>query len=175
MLAGTPLWMSYWPYLVQFSCCGSLSVNSPGAGMLLGSLPYPILKGTLLTTTLLFLFLTLALVLHHGGSLSNMQLLLLAACSTLCCAALLPCMHERYSFPADILLLLFAVSSRRKGDCLCCITESTVSFLSWMQYFDPKLLTLSGAVLSLLRLGCLFWLAARLWREFAPLPNTTLQ
>ncbi|WOC32695.1 MULTISPECIES: glycosyltransferase 87 family protein [Caproicibacterium] len=166
MLCGTPIWMTYWPYLVQLGCCGSLSVNSPGIGMLLGHLPFVQWKYALLAVTLLALYAALTLALQRGGGLSPYELLLVGTWTCLCCVTLLPCMHERYAFPADLLLLVLALFSHQRGDHLCFLVESAVSLFSWMQYLDPKTPGVSSQALSCLRFACLLWLSLHLWRHF---------
>lgn len=166
MLIGTPIWMTFWPYLLQFGCCGSLTVNCPGAGMLLGHLPRSLWQTALIIVVLLCMYAVLALILHSDRHFSPTNLLLLGTWCCLCCVTLLPCMHERYAFPADLLLLILTLYTRCRGDTLCLLTESIVSILSWMQYLDPKAQIVSTVLLSLLRLGCLFWLSLRLWQVF---------
>ena len=105
----------------------------------------------------------LALLLYRGRCLTPFQILLLGAWSSFFCVCFLPCMHDRYAFLPDMLLLVLAFVSYKKSAVICAVTEIVVSLLSWLFCLEFPYQPIPMPALALVRLSCLVWLTLRLW------------
>jgi Gpi18-like mannosyltransferase len=165
LLVGSPVNMIYKPYGTQVGVCVSLDYCCPGVSTFLGKFPFAMFKNAQILFTMICMFAALVLLLHTRRRMEKSGLLLIGAWSSLFCVTFLPCMHDRYSFLPDILLLLLAFISRRKGDVICLLAEVAVSILSWMNFLGKGYTPVPMPVLALIRFGCVFWLTLRLWKE----------
>lgn len=168
LLSGASVRMAVQPYLSQTANNSLLAANCPNAATFLLKLPFTPLRNMLILLTLCCLAAGLALVLHTGRQLNASELLLLGTWSTLLCVCLLPCMKDRYVFPADLLLLVLAFCTRRRGDLLALAAESTVTVLSWLVFLAGQYEPIPQEVLALVRLACLGWLTYRVWQALLP-------
>lgn len=115
VLAGRPLWESLTISLSQTGSIGDgLNYNSPSVFALFSDVQNPELAGKLgILAAALVIVLLAILVWRRRDSCSNRALLLSAALLAVAIPFLLPHMHERYFFAADILTLALALADLR--------------------------------------------------------------
>ncbi len=165
LLTGSPLYMLYKPYKTQVGVCASLDYCCPGVSTFLVKFPFSLFKNAQILFVLTCMFAALLLLVHTQRRMDKIQLLLMGTWSSLFCVTFLPCMHNRYIFVPDILLLLLVFAGRSKGDAICLFAESTVSILSWMNFLKKGYTPIPMPVLALIRFGCVLWLTLRVWQE----------
>lgn len=105
--------------------------------------PY-LLLGAMLAFVAMF-----CLVLYKGWDFTGEGIVLLGGWSVLTCAVLMPGMHERYAYIAEILLLVWAALKPQKQRIIPALIVYVIGFLSYSRYlFGP--LAVDDRVLALI-------------------------
>lgn len=106
----------FWIYGRQTNTYHEMSLNYPSFWLLLGN-DYYTLKGFAMALTMILLGIGLLVVLklveEQKHDLTDQKLLLLAVWTVWTCILFLPAMHERYSYPLDVLLVILCLVNVR--------------------------------------------------------------
>lgn len=104
-------------YLNQTNLYAAMYLNYPNLwGMLNRNNPekfYPMLKNFAILITLAILMLEIFIVLHKKIKLSLKNILIITFLMVYTCVIMLPCMHERYAFVAEIIAILIVFIDKK--------------------------------------------------------------
>lgn len=161
ILMGRPPRDVFGVYGLQIGWMRTMTAGCPNLYSFAPDMEFGYFAPVAILATLALLGLMAVFILRGDRSLTAQELLLLAVWSSIVCVYLLPDMHERYLFAADILLIVLALSTGRRGDRLCALAAAGVSVLSYLPYlFSAQTVPLWA--LSLVRLGYLMYVTKRL-------------
>lgn len=139
---------------VMTAGCPNLYTFAPGLDF--GSFASAGVIGTMVILALMLLWL-----LRRHRPLAPYEIVLSAVWCAMVCVCFLPDMHERYLFPADLLLIVPALGRKRLGDCICAISSAGVSVLSYLPFLF-QFTAVPMWTLALIRLGCLIFVTGEL-------------
>ena len=169
-VAGRSIWSIFTIYTdVQIvnSANDGMSVNYPNLYSFIGEAEYAIFKRFAIILTLIMMGLAAAIVLRAHRRLSSGEILLLGGWCGLLCTFFLPAMRERYVYMADILVCLFALYTRRRGDLIGAATIAVIAAIPQTRYlFGAD--TAPDWALALVRLACIVYLTVRVLQQLAP-------
>lgn len=168
MAVGAPPWLVFYMYGVQLdSAGGALSAGCPNLPLLFSNETVGLLYPAFLLLGLAVVLLGGAVALHAGHRLTGREAVLFAGWCLMACICFLPAMHERYLFPADLILWVRALDTRCRGDFVCAFAESGVSLCSYLPVLQGTS-PVPMPVLAVVRLCCFAFLTAALLRAFYP-------
>ena len=167
--AGRSIWEVFTIYLKkQVGESTLLNANCPNLYTFMTSnAPYEIFNRFGIILTLILMGLAAAAVLRIRRRLAPEEQLLLGVWCSFVCIFCLPNMHERYTYGMDILLVILALFTRRRGDLLCAATSMAISTITGTNVLF-QMETLPNWAAALIRLGCLLYLTARVLSRLAP-------
>ena len=113
VLCGRPILDTYLVYAGQVGLHKAMCVNSPGI-YAIGMMDYELYRGmALLLTSMVFAF-ALVFVNEHRDRMDSAKWIYLCGWCLMTCFEFLPAMHERYDYPAIVLLTVCAMFFRRR-------------------------------------------------------------
>lgn len=162
ILTGAPWWLPFYMCAAQLKSAGNaLFHNCPNLPCLFSNETANLLYPAFLLLGFAVLFIGAAVVLHRGD-LRNRTTMLFAAWCILTCVCFLPSMHDRYLYAGDLLLWIYAFSTRSRGDGLCAFVETGISLCSYLPMLGSTM-PVSFSVLAMIRLACFAYLTRELW------------
>jgi len=172
LLALLPSWMAGRPagsllkvYFSQWEQYQQLTLHAPSLFALIpdGSRTYSYFYPLGLSVTALVVLCFIILLSRSKASLSHTLLIELALASLILLPLLLPKMHERYFYPADVLSILFAFYA--PGYSLIPLAVSLISFFAYQPFlFGQEPVPLPFLALAMLAVACVL-----LWKTFRDL------
>jgi Gpi18-like mannosyltransferase len=170
-----PAWMAGWPakdlatvYLRQAQYFDDLSMNAPNVWLIAQQLPGALSLPLSLAAFAAAGAASIAFIARFGRSMRQPEIIEAALLSALILPGLLPRMHDRYFFLADVLALVLALRRRDRSSCLILAAVQTGSILALWSYLisDPRPATVGA----LLMIAATIAVAARLLAPF-PVPQ----
>lgn len=158
---GHPLRDVFGIYGIQIGWMRVMTAGCPNLYSFAPNIEFEYFAPVGILVTLILLGLAAALFIYKNRVLTDNEIQLLSIWSCMVCVYFLPDMHERYLFPADLLLIVWAIYTSRYSDHLCALMAVGVSTLSYLPYlFQARMIPMW--VLSLVRLSCLIYITDRL-------------
>lgn len=128
IIAGKPIIDCMLVYVRQTSTYNSLNLNFPNIYSLVNGIPHYLSKIGMVMLVLAFAFIFWYII-KNRIKFNFEKILLLSIWSVVMCTFLLPYMHERYMFVADILSLLYFIIYRRN-----LLVALGIEFISLVSY-----------------------------------------
>ncbi len=149
-----PAWAAGWPasdlatiYLNQSRYFTDLSMNAPNLWMIVQQMPggrWPAWSQVAIAAALAG---GVAFVTRFRRPLAAPDMIAAALLSSLMLPGLLPRMHDRYFFLADVLSLVLALRCRDRSSIFILVAVQTASLLSLWSYFTADTIFVSAAVI----------------------------
>lgn len=161
-IAGRPVGSLLNIYLAQVEQYQQLTMHAPSLFALMpdGSRTYPYFYPLGLSVSALVALCFILLVSRSKATLSHALLIELALASVIMMPLLLPKMHERYFYPADVISILFALYSPAYYPIPMAV--SLISFFAYQPFlFGQEPIPLPFLALALLAVACIV-----LWKTF---------
>lgn len=143
-----------------FKANEQLTYNAPSVYQLFPDAPFEITKNGGVVFTLLAVLLIGWYLFNYRKNISLEGILLLATFSLMLIPFLLPKMHERYFFPADVFTIVTALYLSKRY--WIPITMVVISFISYTPFLFKQETAISFPILSVI-LGGLIWYV---WKDF---------
>ena len=174
ILMGAAWWLPFSMCAEQLKSAGSaLSHNCPNLPWLFSIDTADILHPAFLVFGFATLLFGAAIVLR-ARCLSGRNIVLFAAWSIMTCVCFFPSMHDRYLYAGDLLLWVRTFDTRRRGDGLCALVESSISLFSYMPMLGSTM-PIPFSILAIFRLLCFAYLTMGLLKENAVLSRQILK
>lgn len=143
-----------------FKASEQLTYNAPSIYQFFPDAPFHLMKNGGVFFTAMVILLIAWYLFNKKQKLSSEGVLLLATLSLIIVPFLLPKMHERYFFPADVftIIIAFYISNRYWLP----ILMGLISFVSYTPFLFKQETAISFPILSII-LGFLIW---RVWEDF---------
>jgi Gpi18-like mannosyltransferase len=108
IIIGKPVLTTLGLYSAQVGSFNQASMNAPNLYVFVRPAGYPLALPVGLGITIILIFLWLLIYARRYFKLTNAVLVYLALVSVACCPFLLPRMHDRYFYPADVFSIVLA-------------------------------------------------------------------